>query len=595
MVDPPFVLPGVEPTERIGGGGFGDVWLARQISIDRQVAVKVGHAPIDDTTVQLRFERECIALGRLSGHPNIMDVFTAGQLVDGRPYLVLEFVDGGTLWDRLRRGPLTAGELRRIGLQLAAALDTAHTHGVLHRDLKPENILLRRNGDAVLGDFGIARLHDGAHTTSHAITASVAYAAPEILSGKGASAATDIYGIGICLLAAVVRTVPFVDGADDSIHPIINRVLTAPPPDLRVLGVPDRLATLIEGLLAKEPQRRPPTAAIVVQQFEELGTGDDDLVISPEATANRPSVLEPSSPDSRPGDGGSVWTPPPASPDADPTGLSRSPHRSRRPGGAGARWLGALALRSDTLAGRLAIFAVAFAATLLLGALVLLTLSLIDPDDGGGDPADTVEASSTTSPDGDGPGTPGGGTAATASATSLVASSADPTGLPLTVDDLAVGPEATTSADLTGPASPQWCDNTPETAGLADFSGATVAAALGFPQVFQQVLRFDSETSARAYVDSYLGGVDCTEWITGADGNGPEVVLRPRVASPVIIHGDDTRELRFEGSDRLQVVGRTAIVRHGSAVYLLMMTSFRQADLDSFDDLLGLAVERLGY
>ena len=93
-----FELEGFEPMSRLGGGGFGDVWLARQTNVDRQVAVKVGHSAIQDETIKLRFERECKALGRLSGHPNIVDVYTAGSLKDGRPYLVLEYIDGGTLW-----------------------------------------------------------------------------------------------------------------------------------------------------------------------------------------------------------------------------------------------------------------------------------------------------------------------------------------------------------------------------------------------------------------------------------------------------------------------------------------------------------------
>lgn len=260
MSDSPFELKGFEPISRLGGGGFGEVWLARQVNIDREVAIKIGHAPIDDKTVQLRFERECIALGRLSGHPNIIDVFTAGQLDDGRPYLVLEFVNGGTLWQRLQRSPLSEAELCRVGIQLSDALAVAHTAGVLHRDLKPENVLLRQNGDTVLGDFGIARLHDGANTTSHAITASVAYAAPEILSGKSASVASDLYGIGICLLASALRSVPFVNKTDESIHPIINRVLTDKPPDLRQHGVSAELSSVVGSLLEKDPNKRPRSA-----------------------------------------------------------------------------------------------------------------------------------------------------------------------------------------------------------------------------------------------------------------------------------------------------------------------------------------------
>ncbi|MEM9566268.1 MAG: protein kinase, partial [Actinomycetota bacterium] len=122
-----FELDGFEPIKRIGGGGFGDVWLARQTNVDRQVAVKVGHAPIQDETIRLRFDRECKALGRLSGHPNIIDVYTAGSLGDGRPYLVLEYISGGTLWQRLKRSPLNEDELISIGGQLAGALHVAHS------------------------------------------------------------------------------------------------------------------------------------------------------------------------------------------------------------------------------------------------------------------------------------------------------------------------------------------------------------------------------------------------------------------------------------------------------------------------------------
>ena len=266
----PFELSGFEPIKRIGGGGFGDVWLARQTNVDRQVAVKVGHAPIQDETIRLRFDRECKALGRLSGHPNIIDVYTAGSLDDGRPYLVLEYISGGTLWQRLKRSPLADDELIAIGGQLAGALHVAHSAGVLHRDLKPENILIRSTGDAVLGDFGIARLQDGASTTSAAITASVAYAAPEVLSGKRATVASDLYGIGICLLAAIIRSVPYVEKSDSSIHPIINRVLTDQHPDTRHHGVPDDLARIVDSLLEKDPAHRPTSAAELKAEFEAL-------------------------------------------------------------------------------------------------------------------------------------------------------------------------------------------------------------------------------------------------------------------------------------------------------------------------------------
>lgn len=265
-----FELDGFEPIERIGGGGFGDVWLARQTNVDRKVAVKVGHAPIQDNIIKLRFERECKALGRLSGHPNIIDVYTAGTLGDGRPYLALEYIDGGTLWERLRRDTFSEVDLCRLGEQISGALSVAHSAGVLHRDLKPENILMRSNGDAVLGDFGIARLQDGANTTSAAITASVAYAAPEVLGGTKASAASDLYGLGVCLLAAILQSVPFVDKKDDSIHPIINRVMSENHPSLRNRGLSTELTDVIDSLLAKTPEHRPQSADETLEVFQDL-------------------------------------------------------------------------------------------------------------------------------------------------------------------------------------------------------------------------------------------------------------------------------------------------------------------------------------
>ncbi|MFV0523203.1 MAG: serine/threonine-protein kinase [Acidimicrobiales bacterium] len=270
----PFTLEGFEPIRRLGGGGFGEVWLARQTNVDREVAIKVGHAPIDDKTAQLRFERECIALGRLTGHPNIIDVYTVGQLPDGRPFLVLEYVSGGTLWQRFRDEAIPEPELRRVGREIAEALIVAHDAGILHRDLKPENIFLRPNGQAVLGDFGIARLHDGANTTAQAITASVAYAAPEILAGRTPSVASDVYGVGICLVAAAIRAVPFVHTTDESIHPILNRVLSDNPPDLTRLGYSAPFSELVARLVAKEPADRPATAGAVLAEFEALPSLD---------------------------------------------------------------------------------------------------------------------------------------------------------------------------------------------------------------------------------------------------------------------------------------------------------------------------------
>ena len=387
-----FELDGFEPIKRVGGGGFGDVWLARQTNVDRQVAVKVGHAPIQDETIKLRFERECKALGRLSGHPNIIDVYTAGSLNDGRPYLVLEYIDGGTLWQRLKREAVTERELISIGGQLAGALDVAHSSGVLHRDLKPENILMRTNGDAVLGDFGIARLQDGASTTSAAITASVAYAAPEVLSGKRATVASDLYGIGVCLLAAVIRSVPYVEKSDSSIHPIINRVLTDRHPDIRALGISGELAVIIDALLEKDPDRRPATAAEAKARFEAAGArrllaSDATQVVGDRIghPGPQPAPLPPHRPTAPPP--GGVPAPP-----GEPHRVAAQTGPDHRPG-----WGPDAPPTSDvamgyapyatgqeivTSSGNLRLFVLAYAATLVVGGLLLYLALQLRSDDG---------------------------------------------------------------------------------------------------------------------------------------------------------------------------------------------------------------------
>ncbi len=644
MATVPFVLDGFEPIERLGGGGFGEVWLARQVNIDRRVAIKVGHAPIDDKTVQLRFERECIALGRLSGHPNIVDVFTAGSMTDGRPYLVLEFVSGGTLWQRLQSQPLTEAELIKLGTQLSAALSVAHSSGVLHRDLKPENILMRANGDAVLGDFGIARLHDGANTTSHAITASVAYAPPEILSGGTASVASDIYGIGICLLAGVIRSVPFVASGDESIHPIINRVLTDRPPDLRPHGVSPDLNDLIQQLLAKDPGKRPPSADEVHRRLEGIAasrvaptppapthpgapfTGEQGATRpysgagaaatayapmpapAPSPTYGGPAPAYDGGPPTYNGSptayGGPVpgpqayapsgYSPPPA---PDPTGgVGIAPFQSQ-PYARTDQQLSPVSLRPDHEMNKLRLLGAVFGATLLLGGLLLFALLRLLGPDGDGGSSSTIVTGDTTRQGLDGQAATTT-TLPTTTATVAVTSAPVLTGpltLPLAQDDLGLT-SAETEPDTAGPDSIQYCDNTPDTAGLQDWQGETASDVLGFPSVFQQLARFDSAEAASAYMDAYTGTVDCGEWVLPASDDGPEVTLRPQVVQAPTRYGDDTREIHFDGtSSFVPLYGRVTIVRRSTDVYLVSITSLLESDLDDLDRLLRQAVTNLGY
>ncbi|MEL6981825.1 MAG: serine/threonine-protein kinase, partial [Actinomycetota bacterium] len=246
-------IPGFELERTLGAGGFGTVWLARQPSVDRLVAVKIGHRRLEDAAARTRFQRECQALGRLTGRSDIVDVHVAGSLPDGRPYLVLEYVEGGTLWDRVERGPLEESELVSIGQQLCTALDHAHRADILHRDIKPENVFLRPDGSIVLGDFGIAAAHNSDATRSAGLTATIPYTAPEVLGGERATVASDLYAVGATVLAAATRTVPFVDEADAGLPALLNRVLEGKLPDIRTQGYGDGLAAVVERLLSPDP------------------------------------------------------------------------------------------------------------------------------------------------------------------------------------------------------------------------------------------------------------------------------------------------------------------------------------------------------
>ncbi len=209
----PIDLEGFVPIRLLGSGGFGQVWLAEQTDLDRRVAVKIGHTPLVSPDAHRRFDRERRALGRLSGHRHIVSLHSSGISENNLPYLVMAYIDNGTLTER---GPkLSEDRLRAVTNQLADAVGRAHEIGIIHRDLKPENVFIDRSGDAVLGDFGTARLSDSTVTTSPGLTASMAFVAPELLDGKQPSIRTDIYGIGITMVAAILGRSPFIiDGTE---------------------------------------------------------------------------------------------------------------------------------------------------------------------------------------------------------------------------------------------------------------------------------------------------------------------------------------------------------------------------------------------
>lgn len=259
-VPDPSLVDGYIELREVGRGGFGIVYRALQVEFNRTVALKILTNVSEDPGARARFERECLAMGSLSGHPNIVTVYAAGYTTDGRPYIAMEFLTGGTLAERLAGRGIPWPEAIAIGIKICGALQRAHDSGVLHRDVKPENVLVSAYDEPKLADFGIARLHGGYETRSGIITATFAHAAPELLEGKPPSAASDVYSLASTLYSLITGQPPFVIDDNDTLPGVIARIATEPPPDLRRRGVPDAVCSAFEHALAKDPLQRTPTA-----------------------------------------------------------------------------------------------------------------------------------------------------------------------------------------------------------------------------------------------------------------------------------------------------------------------------------------------
>ncbi|NUM49128.1 MAG: serine/threonine protein kinase [Anaerolineales bacterium] len=196
--------------EQVGKGGMATVYKAHHAAMDRFVAIKI--LPFQfaqDKEFNDRFRREVRVIAKLE-HPRILPVYDSGDF-QGTPYLVMRYLDAGTLKERIEAGKLTLDEIDRIFTQLADALAYAHSHDIVHRDIKPSNVMLTRQGDVFLTDFGIAKLV-GEHTqftASGAITGTPAYMSPEQAEGRPIDARADIYALGIVLYEMVTGRVPY--------------------------------------------------------------------------------------------------------------------------------------------------------------------------------------------------------------------------------------------------------------------------------------------------------------------------------------------------------------------------------------------------
>ncbi|MGW4350979.1 protein kinase domain-containing protein [Nocardia sp. NPDC004582] len=263
---------GLEGAHEIGRGGLGIVYRCRQVAAERDVAVKVLTGDVEED--RERFFREQRALGRLTGHPNIVSMLEVGETGSGRPFLVMPYFPRGSLGERLREdGPLSLPEALHIGVRVAGALESAHRAGVVHRDIRPANILLTDYDEPALTDFGIADVASPQTVT-----------APEVLDGQVPSRGSDVYGLGATLLCALTRRVAS-EHPDDQQAAQLVRVATPANPDSCEVGIPWDVRAVIEVAMSRDPHDRP-TAAALGEQLRriqlERGFPVDDMAVRDE-------------------------------------------------------------------------------------------------------------------------------------------------------------------------------------------------------------------------------------------------------------------------------------------------------------------------
>jgi serine/threonine protein kinase len=245
-------------------GGMGEVWAARDLLLDRAVAVKVlGGALAGDGRAAERLRREARAAARLE-HPSIARVLDLGEQ-DGRPYLVMELLEGESLAARIdRAGAMAAPEAARVVAAVADALAAAHRAGVVHRDVKPGNVFLTPDGEVKVLDFGIASAAGAAALTTGEMLGTPAYLAPERVLGHPATPAADIYALGVVLYELLAGRRPFDDGSD--IELAMAHVHAHPRPlALAAPSAPPFLVAACEQAMAKDPSARPSSAAAFAQ------------------------------------------------------------------------------------------------------------------------------------------------------------------------------------------------------------------------------------------------------------------------------------------------------------------------------------------
>jgi tRNA A-37 threonylcarbamoyl transferase component Bud32 len=275
---------------KLGSGGMSTVYLARDTTLDRQVAVKVMHREMSEQADQLqRFRQEARAVAKLS-HPNVVAVIDAGE-DGGHPYIIFEYVEGETLKQRINRvGALEAQEALAYAIEIARGLTVAHARHMVHRDIKPQNVLIDSEGRAKLTDFGISRqLEQDGMTATGRVLGTTDYVAPEQAMGHPVDQRSDIYSLGVVLYEMLTGQVPF--GADSQVGVAMKHVNEELPdvqqqrPELSAAA-----AMVVERATAKDPADRYQSAG---EMIDDLSTAlEVEAARAGSTTGEATSVLE---------------------------------------------------------------------------------------------------------------------------------------------------------------------------------------------------------------------------------------------------------------------------------------------------------------
>ncbi len=262
-----------EVLRELGRGGMGIVFLARQKSLSREVAIKViPPAAFNNPDTRARFAREIQVMSILN-HENLVGIIECDTLEDGSAYIVMEFLDGESIEDVRLQGPTHWRKVCQWGQQMAAGLAHAHSKGIVHRDIKPANVMLLPGDKIKVMDFGIAKAEGAQNLTMDKIVGTPVYMSPEQASGKPVDLRTDIYSLGTLFYALLVGQAPFDDPRANPMEVIMKQIsLTPPLVSSKAPDVPERFVELIQRMLSKSPDERPQDLNEVLEELKIIET-----------------------------------------------------------------------------------------------------------------------------------------------------------------------------------------------------------------------------------------------------------------------------------------------------------------------------------